>query len=134
MHTEAPSHPAPRSIRISRRRALQALTAGIAGTALPRWALAAPEGARAVVGAAWRGPRADDQNFAGTLVADWEARTLGFGYKLALPSRPHGLMAEPDGGLLVCSARPGTWLLRCDAQGNVVQQIDVQEEGMCRLG
>lgn len=134
MHTEAPSHPAPRSIRISRRRALQALTAGIAGTALPRWALAAPEGARAVVGAAWRGPRADDQNFAGTLVADWEARTLGFGYKLALPSRPHGLMAEPDGGLLVCSARPGNWLLRCDAQGNVVQQIDVQEEGMCRLG
>ena len=122
------------SSRLSRRQALQALAAGMAGAALPRLALAAQGANRAVVGAAWRGPRAGDPNFAGTLVADWEARKLAFGYTVPLPSRPHGLMAEPGGGLLVCSARPGTWLLRSDGQGRLMQQIDVQDEGDCRLG
>ena len=87
-----------------------------------------------MIGAAWRGARDNDPNFAGTLVADWEARTLRFGYTVPLPSRPHGLMAEADGGLLVCCARPGTWMLRCDGQGKLMQHIDVQGEGECRLG
>lgn len=119
---------------VTRRRALQSMAAAVAASAFPRQVRAAPSGTRAVVGAAWRGPRAEDPNFAGTLVADWETRSLAFGYKVPLPSRPHGLMAEADGGLLVCSARPGTWMLRCDGEGKVVQQIDVQAEGDCRLG
>ena len=119
---------------ITRRRTLQAMAAALAVAALPGQVRAAAGGTRAVVGAAWRGPRAEDPNFAGTLVADWEARSLAFGYKVPLPSRPHGLMAEADGGLLVCSARPGTWMLRCDGEGKVVQRIDVQAEGDCRLG
>lgn len=130
LRTDNPSATHP----ITRRRALQAMAASIAATALPGHVRAAPGGTRAVVGAAWRGPRADDPNFAGTLVADWEARSLAFGYKIPLPSRPHGLMAEADGGLLVCSARPGTWMLRCDGEGKVVQRIDLQAEGDCRLG
>ena len=127
-----PASPAPASI--SRRRTLQAMAAALAATTLPTQARAAANATRAVIGAAWRGPRASDPNFAGTLVADWAARTLGFGYTVPLPSRPHGLMAEADGGLLVCSARPGTWMLRCDGQGKVVTRIDVQGEGECRLG
>jgi len=119
---------------IGRRRTLQAMAAAFAATALPTQARAAAGATRAVIGAAWRGPRDSDPNFAGTLIADWEARTLSFGYTVPLPSRPHGLMAEADGGLLVCSARPGTWMLRCDGQGKVVTRIDVQGEGECRLG
>ncbi len=119
---------------ISRRRTLQAMAAALATMALPTQARAAASATRAVLGAAWRGPRNSDPNFAGTLIADWEARTLSFGYTVPLPSRPHGLMAEADGGLLVCSARPGTWMLRCDGQGKLMQHIDVQGEGECRLG
>lgn len=126
------SHPV--SPGLSRRRALQAMAAALAATALPAQVRAASRGTRAVVGAAWRGPRESDPYFAGTLIADWEARSLGFGYKVPLPTRPHGILAESDGGLLVCGVRPGTWLLRCDGQGKITQQIDVQAEGDCRLG
>lgn len=119
---------------MTRRRALQSLAAAMVGAVLPGQTWATPSGSRAVIGAAWRGPRASDTHFAGTLVADWSARRLAFGYKQALPSRPHGLLAEPGGGLLVCSARPGTWLLRCDEQGQRVGIVDVQGEGDCRLG
>ena len=130
-----PPHPPSRAVAsIGRRRTLQAMAAAFAATALPTQARAAAGATRAVIGAAWRGPRDSDPNFAGTLIADWEARTLSFGYTVPLPSRPHGLMAEADGGLLVCSARPGTWMLRCDGQGKLMQRIDVQGEGECRLG
>ena len=134
MHSLFPPPASPAPASISRRRTLQAMAAALAATTLPTQARAAANATRAVIGAAWRGPRASDPNFAGTLVADWAARTLGFGYTVPLPSRPHGLMAEADGGLLVCSARPGTWMLRCDGQGKVVTRIDVQGEGECRLG
>lgn len=135
MQTRLPPHPDsfPAVPSPSRRRALQTMAAALAASALPGQVRAAAGGTRAVVGAAWRGPREGDPNFAGTLVADWEARSLAFGYTVPLPSRPHGLMAEADGGLLVCCARPGTWLLRCDGQGKPVQQIDVRDEGDCRL-
>ena len=130
-----PPHPPSRAVAsIGRRRTLQAMAAAFAATALPTQARAAAGATRAVIGAAWRGPRDSDPNFAGTLIADWEARTLSFGYTVPLPSRPHGLMAEADGGLLVCCARPGTWMLRCDGQGKLMQHIDVQGEGECRLG
>lgn len=134
MHSLFPPPASPAPASISRRRTLQAMAAALAATTLPTQARAAANATRAVIGAAWRGPRASDPNFAGTLVADWAARTLGFGYTVPLPSRPHGLMAEADGGLLVCSARPGTWMLRCDGQGKVVTRIDVQGESECRLG
>ena len=134
MHSLFPPPASPAPASISRRRTLQAMAAALAATTLPTQARAAANATRAVIGAAWRGPRASDPNFAGTLVADWAARTLSFGYTVPLPSRPHGLMAEADGGLLVCSARPGTWMLRCDGQGKVVTRIDVQGESECRLG
>jgi hypothetical protein len=90
---------------------------------LPRLALAAGEARQAVLGAAWRGPNKSDPYFAGALVADWEARRLDIRYAVPLPTRPHGLLAEADGGLLVVGVRPGTWLLRCDGRGEVMQQL-----------
>lgn len=124
-----------------RRRTLQALAAAVGGSLLHPLAHAAPTpvtgkaGSRALVGAAWRGPNIDDQNFAGTLLADWEARSLRIGWKVPLPSRPHGLVADADGGLLICGARPGNWLLHCDADGRVRRQLDIAAESAdCRLG
>lgn len=105
-----------------------------ASAALPRLALAANPHRRAVIGAAWRGPNPTDPYFAGALVADWEARTLTIRYAVRLPTRPHGLLAEADGALLVCGVRPGSWMLRCDGAGSVVRQIDLATEGSARLG
>lgn len=116
---------------MNRREMLIAL-AGLA--TLPGLAMATATPARATVGAAWRGPNKTDPYFAGALVADWEARTLDIAYAVPLPTRPHGLLAEADGGLLVLGVRPGTWLLRCDGKGAMMQQVRLEQEGSCRLG
>jgi hypothetical protein len=106
----------------------QFLLAAGALAALPRLALSAAEARRAIIGAAWRGPHKSDPYFAGALVADWETRKLEIRYAVPLPTRPHGLLTEADGGLLVVGVRPGTWLLRCDGKGEVTQQVRVDEE------
>ncbi len=103
--------------------------------ALPRLALAATANSRTVIGAAWRGPNKDDPYFAGALIADWEAKRLTIRYAVPLPTRPHGILAEADGGLLVLGVRPGTWMLRCDGAGKLVRQIRLDEDGAtARLG
>lgn len=114
---------------MNRRHALLTLaTLGIA----PRMALAEAatptEAANAQIGAAWRGPNKTDPYFAGVLATDWAARRLDIRYAVPLPTRPHGITAEADGGLLVVGVRPGTWLLRCDGEGRVRQQVKVDEE------
>lgn len=76
-----------------------------------------------LIGAAWRGPKATDTHYAGVLAADWERKQLTVRYAVALPSRPHGLLPQADGGLLINCVRPGTWLLRCDGAGKVAEQI-----------
>jgi hypothetical protein len=90
--------------------------------------LAAEAPQRALIAAAWRGPGASDINYAGVLAADWEGKTLEINYALALPTRPHGIVPDADGGLLVTGVRPGTWLLRCDAKGQVTQQLNLETE------
>ncbi len=116
-----------------RRDFLQGMSAGAALAALPQLATADETNRRAVIGAAWRGPKPTDANFAGVLDADWEAKTLSIRYAVPLPTRPHGLVAEAGGGLLVAGVRPGGWLLRCDGVGRVTQRFDVEREGPCRL-
>lgn len=111
---------------MNRRQMLLAL-AGMA--AMPKLSLAASAAHRAIIGAAWRGPNKSDPYFAGMLHADWERKRIDIGYAVPLPSRPHGLLPEADGGLLVIGARPGGWMLRCDAEGRIVQQLDMAEEG-----
>lgn len=86
------------------------------------------DAAPVLIGAAWRGPKADDTYYAGVLAADWTRRTLAIRYEVPLPTRPHGLLAEAGNGLLITGARPGGWLLRCDGQGRVAQQVDVTAE------
>ncbi|MCC6202436.1 MAG: DUF1513 domain-containing protein [Gammaproteobacteria bacterium] len=84
--------------------------------------------ATTLIGAAWRGPKVTDSHFAGVLAADWERQQIEIRYAVALPSRPHGLVPEAGGGLLVNGLRPGAWLLRCDGDGKVMQRIDVTKE------
>ena len=99
---------------------------------LPKSGLAlAGEGAAAssaLIAAAWRGPNPGDTYYAGVLAANWESKKLEIRYATALPTRPHGLLPEADGGLLVTGVRPGSWLLRCDGNGEVTQQINLEEE------
>ena len=120
---------------MNRRQLLLTLAASGIATALPRLALAAAESRQAIVGAAWRGPNKTDPYFAGALVADWDSRQLSIRYALPLPTRPHGILAEADGGLLVLGVRPGTWMLRCDGGGKLMRQVRLDEdETTARLG
>lgn len=119
---------------MNRRDCLAGMAAGLAAGLLPSMAWAATAGSRAIMGAAWRGPRPTDPQFAGVLEADWAARSLTIRYAVPLPTRPHGLIAEADGGLTICGVRPGAWILRCDGAGKVVRQIGLDSEGESRLG
>lgn len=112
---------------MDRRRFLLALSAlGV----LPHsgFARSLSEPSRALIGAAWRGPNAGDTYQAGVLLANWDSRRLEIKYELPLPTRPHGLFAEEGGGLLVVGVRPGGWMLRCDGDGKLMQQLRVDEE------
>lgn len=91
-------------------------------------ALAADAPSTTLIGAAWRGPQATDTHYAGVLAADWERKKLSIHYAVELPSRPHGLLPQADGGLLVNCVRPGTWLLRCDGAGRVMQRIQLDRD------
>jgi hypothetical protein len=119
---------------MKRRNFLQTLVAAGTLAVLPRHAVSATAARRAALGAAWRGPQPSDPYFAGVLEADWEARRLSIRYAVPLPTRPHGLIAEPDGGLTILAVRPGAWILRCDGAGKVSRQVRLDEEGETRLG
>jgi hypothetical protein len=100
--------------------------AALSGMPKLGFAATAPQGA--LIGAAWRGPNSDDAYQAGVLAADWDTRKLAIRYELPLPTRPHGLLPEADGGLLVIGVRPGAWMLRCDGSGKLMQQIRLSDE------
>lgn len=82
-----------------------------------------PRSAR--IAAAWRGPHPTDTYHAGILRADWAGKKLEILHALPLPTRPHGVLPEPDGSLLVVGVRPGTWLLRIDPEGKVARRLDI---------
>lgn len=82
----------------------------------------------ALIAAAWRGPNPGDTYYAGVLAADWGRKKLEIRHAVALPTRPHGLYPEADGGLLVVGVRPGAWLMRIDAAGAVSRQVNLEDE------
>ena len=74
---------------------------------------------------AWRVPNArtpDGGDRVGLLQVDWKAGEVTLLAEQAVPSRAHGLLAMPDGGLIAVANRPGRWLLRLDAKGAIVQR------------
>lgn len=84
------------------------------------------EGQQARVAAAWRGPNPSDPYYAGVLLADWGRKKIEILHSVLLPTRPHGLLPEADGSLLVTGVRPGTWLMRIDAEGKISRQVDIE--------
>ncbi len=109
------------------RRQLLAALGGLGGLSAPSRARDA--GAPAVaLAATWRGPQDGDKLRLGVLELDWTQRHVGVRWSLPLPGRAHGLLAEPDGGVLAVAMRPGSWLLRCDAKGRLVQHLAMDDE------
>lgn len=112
-----------------RRRHLLSLLAGAAcAGGLPSRAAAAPQR----LGIAWRGATQDSMHRVGILAVDWAARTLHVAGDAVVPSRAHGLLAEPGGGLLAVALRPGRWLLRLDADARAVERVDIADEPLPR--
>ena len=105
-----------------------ALAVGLLPPAARAWAAGGEEAPGALIAAAWRGPNPGDTYYAGVLAADWTRKKLEIRHPVALPTRPHGLLPEADGSLLVVGVWPGTWLLRCDAEGRVMQQVNLADE------
>ncbi|HVK31165.1 MAG TPA: DUF1513 domain-containing protein [Burkholderiaceae bacterium] len=106
------------------------LLATAAGLLIAPWAARGAEDAGPLaLGAAWRGAREDDPQQLGVLEVDWARRRVAVRWSVALPARAHGLVAEPGGNLLAVAMRPGAWLLRCDAQGRVMQRLAIDDEG-----
>ncbi|MDP3086122.1 MAG: DUF1513 domain-containing protein, partial [Rubrivivax sp.] len=71
-------------------------------------------------------------DFVGLLHADWGAQAVRVQAALPVPSRAHGLLALAGGGFVAVAARPGGWLLRCDAQGGVVRQLAMADDTATR--
>jgi uncharacterized protein len=86
------------------------------------------------LGAAWRRVTSagSAQDFVGVLALDWDAKAVRIQTEHAVPSRAHGVLAESTGGFLVVAARPGTWLRRLGAEGQVLQHLDIQNERPAR--
>lgn len=98
---------------------------------LPQIGLASAAGSEphtALIGAAWRGPNPGDTYHAGVLAADWGRKKLEIRHAVPLPTRPHGLLVEADGSLLVTGVRPGAWLMRLDAKGEIIRQLSLTDE------
>lgn len=87
---------------ISRRRWLLAMAA--LGAA-PAWAARGDGEAQLI--AAWQAESTEHIGVIGVGGSRWSVR-----HALAMPTRAHGLMAEPGGSVLAVARRPGDWLLR----------------------
>jgi hypothetical protein len=64
----------------------------------------------------------------GVLEIDWAAAQVRIASDVPVPGRAHGLLALADGGFLAVANRPGAWLLRCDASGQVQQRLSIDYE------
>jgi hypothetical protein len=101
----------------------------------PSWAAAAQ--ALATEEPAWRMATAwrvagtsspDTGDRVGVFRVDWAAGRLEIQSQQAVPSRAHGLLSLADGGFMAAAARPGRWLMRCDAQGEVVRRWSMTDD------
>ena len=81
-----------------------------------------------VLAAAWRSSAGASGDFVGLLQADWAAGLVQVKGAVAVPSRAHGLMAQADCGFVAVASRPGKWLVRCDAAGQIVQWHKMESE------
>jgi hypothetical protein len=119
----------------------QWLRAGLAWAATaaagPAWAAGAAgaasrnDAAPLRLATAWRlaAPAAGEApDRVGVIAIDWAARRIAVVTQVPVPGRAHGLLALADGGFVAVANRPGRWLLRCDASGEVVARVAIDDE------
>ncbi|MBK9235660.1 MAG: DUF1513 domain-containing protein [Rhodoferax sp.] len=115
-----------------KRHFLQLGAIGASTSLLPRLASAQTASGGAsqslTLAAGWRGGPDAPGDFVGLLQVDWQAAQVTVKAAVPVPSRAHGLLAEAGGGFLAVAVRPGQWLLRCDADGKVVQRHHMDSE------
>jgi|JI10StandDraft_1071094.scaffolds.fasta_scaffold157968_3 hypothetical protein len=97
-------------------------------------ASAAGPASRSSVLAAWHQDASATQTageFVGLFELDWQAAQVRIRSTLAVPTRTHGLLVQPDGGFVAVAVRPGAWMVRCDAKGQPMQwlRMDTEPEG-----
>lgn len=109
----------------------------LAASGLWPWALLAQSAVGAgttstsTVLAAWHqdGSAAQDAaDYVGLFELDWQAGQVRIQSSLAVPTRTHGLLTQPDGGFVAVAVRPGAWMVRCDARGQPVQWLHMDKE------
>jgi hypothetical protein len=67
-------------------------------------------------------------DYVGLLEPDWEQGQIHIRQAVPIPARVHGLLPDPDGGLIAVAFRPGAWLMRVNADGEVTHQQSIGEE------
>lgn len=115
---------------MSRRQFLTRLGASLGVAAWPALAQAQATERPLRVGGGWRMNERDYQ--VGALVIDWVAGAVRTEFALTLPTLPHAIVPEPGGGFLAVATRPGTWIVRADAEGRLAQRLDAADEGDAR--
>jgi uncharacterized protein len=86
------------------------------------------------VAATWRDAGDLTTTWAGILSIEPAAPRVRIDWAQKLPSRAHGILVDSDGTLLVVAVRPGTWLLRLSAQGEILQRLDLESGGRYLAG
>ena len=98
--------------------------------ALPALAQAGADATPLRVAGGWRMQERDYQ--IGTLEVDWARSQVTLKHAITVPTLAHAIVPEPDGGFLAVATRPGTWMMRVDAQGRVANQLAMADEGSVR--
>ncbi len=106
------------------------LGAALGTASLPALARAQAEGSTLRVAGGWRMNEREYQ--IGALSVDWERGQVSTDFAHTVPTLPHDIVPEPEGGFLAVATRPGTWMVRTDAQGQITHRITMADEGDAR--
>jgi hypothetical protein len=111
------------------RRTLLALATACATLSLAARARAAASQPVRVAGG-WR--MHDREYQVGALRVHWDAARIEIESAVTVSSRPHAVVPEAGGGFMAVATRPGTWMLRVDAEGRLARQVAMADEGDAR--
>ena len=67
-------------------------------------------------------------HYVGILEPDWDGNRIHIRQAVVMPDRVHGLLADPDGGFVAVAFRPGKWLIRVNAAGEVTHRVSMADE------
>ncbi|MFP5485523.1 MAG: DUF1513 domain-containing protein [Gammaproteobacteria bacterium] len=115
---------------MDRRHFLLQLSAALGTASLPALASAQADGSTLRVAGGWRMNERDYQ--IGALRVDWARGQVRTEFAVTMPTLPHAIVPEPGGGFLAVATRPGTWLVRADAEGRIAHRLSMADEGGAR--